>query len=31
MRGEKEDLKNPLASRLLEFDTTLKLLRLTDQ
>ena len=31
MRGEKEDLKNPLASRLLVFDTTLKLLRLTDQ
>ena len=31
MRGEKEDLKNPVASRLVEFDTTLKLLRLTDQ
>ena len=31
MRGEKEDLKNPLASRLVEFDTTLKLLRLADQ
>ena len=31
MRGEKEDLKNPLVSRLVEFDTTLKLLRLTDQ